>query len=35
MSDEKNAGQSQNIKMGSQSFERLTKLKYLGTTLTD
>jgi hypothetical protein len=33
MSQDLNAGQSQNMKIGSSSFEREEEFKYLGTTL--
>jgi len=34
MSRDQNAGQSQNIKIGNSSFERVEEFKYLGATLT-
>jgi hypothetical protein len=33
MSQDLNAGQSQNMKIGNSSFEREEEFKYLGTTL--
>jgi hypothetical protein len=33
MSQDQNAGQSQNIKIGNSSFERVEEFKYLGATL--
>jgi hypothetical protein len=35
MPREQNAGQYQNIKESTKSFETLTKFKYLGTNLTN
>jgi hypothetical protein len=34
MSQEQNAGQNHNIKIGNKSLERVEQFKYLGTTLT-
>jgi len=34
MSQEQNAGQNHNIKIGNKSLERVEEFKYLGTTLT-
>jgi hypothetical protein len=30
-----NSGQNQNIRMANESFEKVEKFKYLGTTLTN
>jgi hypothetical protein len=35
MSLHPNSGQNQNIKIANESFEKVSKFKYLGTTLTD
>jgi hypothetical protein len=35
MSQDQNAGRSQNTKIDNSSFERVKQLKYLGTTLVD
>jgi hypothetical protein len=35
MSRHSNSGQNQNIRIDNESFEKVTKFKYLGTTLTD
>jgi hypothetical protein len=35
MSCHPNSGQNQNIRTASESFEKVAKLKYLGTTLTN
>jgi hypothetical protein len=34
MSHHPNSGQNQNIRIANESFEKVTKFKYLGTTLT-
>jgi hypothetical protein len=35
MSRHPNSEQNQNIRMANESFEKVAKFKYLGTTLTD
>jgi hypothetical protein len=35
MSRHPNSGQNQNIRIANESFEKVTKFKYLGTTLTN
>jgi hypothetical protein len=35
MSQDQNAGQNSNTKVGNKSFERVGQFKYLGTTLTN
>jgi hypothetical protein len=35
MSRHQNSGQNQNIRITNESFEKVVKFKYLGTTLTD
>jgi hypothetical protein len=35
MSRYPNSGQNQNIRIVNESFEKVTKFKYLGTTLTN
>jgi hypothetical protein len=35
MSRHPNSGQNQNIRIANESFENMTKFKYLGTTLTN
>jgi hypothetical protein len=35
MSRHPNSGQNQNIRIASESFQKVTKFKYLGTTLTN
>jgi hypothetical protein len=35
MSRHPNSGQNQNIRTANESFENVTKFKYLGTTLTN
>jgi hypothetical protein len=35
MSQDQNAGQNHNIKVGNKSFQRVEQFKYLGTTLTN
>jgi hypothetical protein len=35
MSRHPNSGQNQNIRIANESFEYVTELKYLGTTLTN
>jgi hypothetical protein len=35
MSCHPNSGKNQNIRIANESFERVTKFKYLGTTLTN
>jgi hypothetical protein len=35
MSRHQNSGQNQNVRIANESFENVTKFKYLGTTLTN